>query len=301
MSYAEFVQFRQEEKDNNFSIRVLSGFVTAAVKSDDPRKFHEYPGSTGEPMWDRVIRGAAMITGGSRCPEVLEWAAPKDTFPIFDPLETLPQWVFPTYMNTPIQLREQGVLLDKYSLTTARCLKIEPKLEDYMEFDNDQIIGLLKELDRRLGIRGASAEIYIVGGAAMSLEYSPRRMTEDIDVFYVNPVVDEIVAEMADEMDLPAHWLSRGIMDLGYDPDRDPSPRSLDVGEHTQITVASPEFLLALKATAHRSKDLEDAVTLCATLNLTQAHKMEELIRKYIDTSGDGGIDLFLDQVEDSL
>ena len=43
------------------------------------------------------------------------------------------------------------------------------------------LLELFEELSRELRFQGARAQIYIVGGAAMSLAYSRERITMDVD------------------------------------------------------------------------------------------------------------------------
>ncbi len=45
-------------------------------------------------------------------------------------------------------------------------------------FDRDKIIELLTELGRRLSAKGIAGRLYIVGGAAMALEFDTRRTPE---------------------------------------------------------------------------------------------------------------------------
>ncbi|WP_367184991.1 nucleotidyl transferase AbiEii/AbiGii toxin family protein [Ferrimicrobium sp.] len=65
-------------------------------------------------------------------------------------------------------------------------------------FDREQVVELLNDLSRALGARNTRAEIFLVGGSAMSLCYSPRRLTRDLDaVFEPKTIVYEIASEIA--------------------------------------------------------------------------------------------------------
>ena len=45
----------------------------------------------------------------------------------------------------------------------------------------DRIEHLLRELDAELGTRGATGELYLVGGAVMCLAFGAREVTRDVD------------------------------------------------------------------------------------------------------------------------
>ena len=45
----------------------------------------------------------------------------------------------------------------------------------------DQLLPILEDLGRELQLRGLRAELYIAGGAAMSLRYASRDLTDDVD------------------------------------------------------------------------------------------------------------------------
>jgi hypothetical protein len=51
-------------------------------------------------------------------------------------------------------------------------------------FDADQIRALLVELGQRLDARGIEARLFLVGGAAMALAFSRRRVTRDLDAVF---------------------------------------------------------------------------------------------------------------------
>lgn len=49
------------------------------------------------------------------------------------------------------------------------------------ELTRKDVLSLLREVGAILEASGVQAAIYVVGGAAMSLEYSSRRITMDVD------------------------------------------------------------------------------------------------------------------------
>ena len=137
-------------------------------------------------------------------------------------------------------------------------------------FDIARVSTLLAELGERLAGRGIEAEIYVVGGAAMMLAYDRARVTRDIDAIGVPQAeIDaEARAMAADHRELPPDWLNARVLPMlprGIDADR------LEVLGSTglTVTVASPRWLLAMKARAARDdRDLDDLWVLCRLLGL---------------------------------
>lgn len=138
-------------------------------------------------------------------------------------------------------------------------------------FDSDTIRYLLAELGTRLQQRGVEARIFIVGGEAMALAYSRRRITRDIDaVFEPKSVVYEEARRMADDIQwLPADWLNDGVK--GLMPDLVASELATETFATPGISVgvASAEYMFAMKASAARSEvDRDDIRTLIDELDI---------------------------------
>lgn len=138
------------------------------------------------------------------------------------------------------------------------------------ELTIERVSALLAELGERLAARGIEGEIYVVGGAAMMLAYDRSRITRDIDA--VGVPQEEIDAEanaMATKhRDIGPGWLNARVLPLlprGVDADR------LQVlgGPGLTVNVASPRWLLAMKARAARGRrDLDDVWVLYQILGL---------------------------------
>ena len=77
------------------------------------------------------------------------------------------------------------------------------------EFDAATVRQLLDELKGRLSAKGVRGTIKVAGGAAMLLNYPDDpdvRVTTDIDALIEpNDEIDEVVAEMAHDLELPRH------------------------------------------------------------------------------------------------
>jgi hypothetical protein len=122
----------------------------------------------------------------------------------------------------------------------------------------DDIRELLIELSRRLQARGAAADIYLVGGAAIAVEFDSRRSTTDIDAVYKpEQTVQELATDMAAELGLDPRWLNNAAR--AYIPDgEDLEAAEVAIANNLMLRVASPRFLLAMKLAAGRDRDIPD-------------------------------------------
>lgn len=152
-------------------------------------------------------------------------------------------------------------------------------------FDREDIVALLHELGARLDARGLGAEVFVLGGSAIAVAYDARRVTADIDAIFVP--VDEVereVALMAEERRLPLGWLNNAVAGTLHGVLADDSPRDLFASAGISVKVASPEYILALKAmisTRELDRDLEDAATLCHLLGIHNESELEAVVRRY--------------------
>ena len=144
------------------------------------------------------------------------------------------------------------------------------------ELGVDQLRDLLVELGRRLQAKGVAATIYIVGGAAIALEFDIRRVTADIDaVFHPSTTVQAEATAMADELGLPANWLNNNA--AAFVPGDDHEAPVLDV-PGVSVSVASPEHLLAMKMASFRpGTDLTDLAFLFRHLHITTPEQAADL------------------------
>ncbi|MBK6669817.1 MAG: hypothetical protein IPG46_09140 [Actinobacteria bacterium] len=147
--------------------------------------------------------------------------------------------------------------------------------------DADRIRELLTELGRRLDERGLSAQLFVVGGAAMALAFNSRRVTRDLDgVFEPKAEVYEEAAAMAGEhgpRTTGSTTQSRGSSgSLPIEEERTSTRPGLDVG------VASAEYLFAMKAAAAREDaDADDLRFLADHLGLRDANEALDLVNRY--------------------
>jgi hypothetical protein len=127
-----------------------------------------------------------------------------------------------------------------------------------------EIIAALTALAAELDRRGVSAEMYVVGGAAIALAFDERRSTRDIDaVFEPKNIVYEAAALVGGRLDLPGGWLNDAVK--GFLEGEDPAAAPVLDLPGLRVLAASPEMLLALKVLAHRIGEDEDDVRLLAS------------------------------------
>lgn len=143
-----------------------------------------------------------------------------------------------------------------------------------------EIVALLKDLGADLDSRGLRAELFVVGGAAMSLAYNTRRTTRDVDgIFEPKTEVYRAAARVGADHGLPEGWLNDAVKRLLPGPD--PQPRHVLSAPGVRVSVPQPEYLLALKVAAARvMRDEEDIRVLVALCGARYAEDVFEIIER---------------------
>jgi hypothetical protein len=148
---------------------------------------------------------------------------------------------------------------------------------------NEEIRRLLFELNARLEKRKLSGELYLVGGAVMSLVHNVRPATKDLDGFFQPAkAMREIASEISSEFGLEPGWLNDAVK--GY---LSPAGRFADFLELSNLRVltAQPEYLLAMKCLAMRLgrefHDESDIRYLLRYLNIESYTQAVKIITKY--------------------
>lgn len=147
--------------------------------------------------------------------------------------------------------------------------------------DRQRILELFDELSAELRFSRTRAQIYIVGGAAMSLAFARDRTTRDVDarIDIGHSRLTEAVRKIGRKYGFGDTWLN--------DQATTAIPRATDVRARTlydspylTVTGASAEHLLAMKLLAARNVDRQDIATLVRHLELEGP---DEAIRIYED------------------
>ena len=146
-------------------------------------------------------------------------------------------------------------------------------------FTRARILTALQALGDELVREGVRGQIFIVGGAAIALAYSTRRVTKDIDAaFEPKASIYRAAALVAEDLGLPEDWLNDAAK--SYMPGPDEHPRPLPEVSGIEITTASPRYLLAMKLMAMRfGEDDEDIELLLRECDLHSAEEALDLLR----------------------
>jgi uncharacterized nucleotidyltransferase DUF6036 len=145
-------------------------------------------------------------------------------------------------------------------------------------FTRARILGALEALGDELTGEGVRGQIFIVGGAAMALAYSTRRVTKDIDaVFEPKSAIYTAAAKVAEDLGLPEDWLDEAVK--GFMPGADEHPRRVPEIRGLEVTTASPRYLLAMKLMAMRfGEDEEDIEILLRECGVRSAQEALDLL-----------------------
>ena len=127
---------------------------------------------------------------------------------------------------------------------------------------HDELQVLFEELSDELTQRGVTAQLFVVGGAAMALAYDAGRFTRDVDaVFEPTGIVRELTARLGEHHGLQDDWINDAVK--GFLPGQDHGAHTVFETDSLLVQVASVEYLLAMKLYAGRSaRDMDDAVNL---------------------------------------
>lgn len=153
-------------------------------------------------------------------------------------------------------------------------------------FDAARIPGLLEALNSQLATRNVTADIYLVGGAAMALSFASERTTRDLDaVFAPTAEVRTAVEAVAGEFGLPLDWLNDAVK--GFVPPTDDAHQWVVFdSSHLRVCVAGLEHLLAMKVAASRvEQDRADLTTLISELGLTNVDECLSIARNCLGPS----------------
>lgn len=146
------------------------------------------------------------------------------------------------------------------------------------QFSRARILEALRALGAELASRGVRGEVFIVGGAAMALAYSTRRVTRDIDaVFEPKSAIYDAAETVAEQLGLPEDWLNDAVK--AFMPGKDEHALPISEVEGIEITTASAEYLLAMKLMAMRfGEDDEDIEVLLRECGIRQADEALSLL-----------------------
>lgn len=148
------------------------------------------------------------------------------------------------------------------------------------DLDAAGITRLLEALDRELAARGTTADVYLVGGAAIALSFDATRTTRDLDaVFVPTSEVRAAAVAVAHVNGLAEDWLNDAVKGF-VPPGTDAHQRVVFESPHLRVAVAGAEHLLAMKVAAARvEQDREDLALLVHALGITTADQALDIAR----------------------
>ncbi|GAA1395938.1 DUF6036 family nucleotidyltransferase [Catellatospora coxensis] len=142
----------------------------------------------------------------------------------------------------------------------------------------DDIHALLDDLSAELAARGARADLFLVGGAAIAVAYDDARSTRDLDaVFLPTEVVRDAAAAVAERRGLVADWLNDAVK--GFLPGPDPDAQRFYASASLNVDVASARYLLAMKLFSARvENDADDIMFLYRQVGFTTVEEGLDLV-----------------------
>jgi hypothetical protein len=144
----------------------------------------------------------------------------------------------------------------------------------------EDIRALLDDLSAELAARGARAELFLVGGAALAVAYDATRSTRDLDaVFIPSEVVRQAATAVAEREGLAEDWLNDAVK--GFLPGPDPDAQRFYSSDSLIVDVASPRYLLAMKLFAARAEiDADDIMLLYRQLGFSTVDQGLDLVEQ---------------------
>lgn len=141
-------------------------------------------------------------------------------------------------------------------------------------------------LNEKLKLAGIRSDIYIFGGAVMSMGYGSRLYTHGIDaVFSDSKAVRAYALQVAKEYKLPPDWLNDGVK--GF------VSKNGNFSVYTQLSnmciyFATADYMLAMKCLSCRTdheSELSDIQFLIKHLKLSSIDEIYAIIDKYYPRS----------------
>ena len=151
--------------------------------------------------------------------------------------------------------------------------------------DKNQILKLLHELGDELAVEESYATINVCGGAAMAIAYNNLKSSDDIDGVLTDlgsrDKFNECVKLIAKRHDLPDNWLNEDVK-IFVNSMKEFCFNDFGKFGALSVRIVSEEQLLAMKLFAAReNKDLDDAVNLAKSLNITAKEELNNILYKY--------------------
>ncbi len=154
----------------------------------------------------------------------------------------------------------------------------------------------LTDLGAELKNRGLKkpVRVLLIGGAYMLLLAKATRSTKDIDIFWLDEdgfqrayaPLRESVQVIKQKHNLDADWLNYLAQMLMYDEVIVPDGKLWKRFGPLHVYAPASEYILALKITAGRQKDLDDCAILLLKTKIQTRQQAQQLLDRYILPDG---------------
>jgi len=128
-------------------------------------------------------------------------------------------------------------------------------------------------------------EVYLFGGAVMSMVYDSRDSTEDMDVMLDKGYKEfmNICGDIARRHNLPHNWVNASVTAMVKDQFQKAEYLPMSMFSNLRLLVPSASMMLAMKLRAAREKDLDDCLRLLDELGLMPVTKKDlwEILNVY--------------------
>ncbi len=147
----------------------------------------------------------------------------------------------------------------------------------------ERTLELFSELDDELCQAGIRGDVFIVGGAAMTVAYDARPATRDVHgIWHPTAEVRSAAGRVAARHDdIDPDWLNDAVK--GFLPSKPPAPTSVIYeGQCLTVSVPTSEYLLATKLLASRvGRDEDDIRLLYRRCGLSTVEEGLDLVERY--------------------
>ena len=151
------------------------------------------------------------------------------------------------------------------------------------ELSKNEVLTYFEEINSRLKSDSKYGEIFITGGAALTLVFNARDSTRDVDAIF-RPIKDmrKIIGSIAEDYNLSHDWLNDSVK--VYVTDKMKFEEFLTYSNLTVSTIDA-ESLLAMKLSSARfaSRDMEDCIFLMKLLDILTENELFDILDRYID------------------
>ena len=168
--------------------------------------------------------------------------------------------------------------------------------ENRIEFTKENLDTYLKEVAReyrRLAGKGMPAELILIGGASILINYGFRGMTTDIDALILaSSAMEDAILRVEEKFDLPHGWLNADVTRTeSYTPKlKEYSVYYRQYANVLTLRTVSAEYLVAMKLRSGRQykNDLSDVLGILAEHEKRRTPLTMEQIKKAVcDLYGD--------------